>query len=131
MTPSTHRPPFLIGGIADLLRWWELMIFTVSAPVLSVATVIAVVDLLTGGGLLATQPNLVFAFGVALAIGIDSQLPAACERVRDVWEAQPKRLLTLLLWVVIAAWTGTVIFTALRAFSIEQAQHVSETAALA
>lgn len=129
MTSPSHRPPFLIGGIADLLRWFELLIFTISAPVLTVATVIAVVDLLTGGRLLASQPNLVFAFGVALAIGIDSQLPAACERVRDAWES--KRVLALLLWAVIALWTGAVIYTALRVFSIEQAQHVSETEALA
>lgn len=131
MTQQTYKPPLLIGGIADLLRWCELLIFTVSAPVLSLATVIAVVDLLTGGKLLSSQPNLVFAFGVALAIGIDSQLPAACERVRDAWEAEPhRRWLTLLLWALIAAWTGLVIFTALRAFSIEQAQHVGESAAL-
>lgn len=129
MAPTQHKPPFLIGPIADLLRWFELLIFTISAPVLTVATVIAVVDLLTGGRLLATQPRLVFAFGVALAVGIDSQLPAACERVRDAWES--KRFFTLILWAVIALWTGFVIYTALRVFSIEQAQHVSETDALA
>lgn len=125
---QNDKPPFLIGHIAALLRWFELLLFTISAPVLMAATAIAAIDILTGGALLANNPGMLFAFGVALAIGIDVLLPAACERVREAWEH--KRWGTLLLWATIALWTGYVIFTALQVFSIEQAQHVSEQQAL-
>lgn len=125
---QSEKQPFLIGWIAAFLRWVELLLFTISAPVLMAAACIAAVDILTGGALLASHPEFLIVFGVALAVGMDALLPAAWERVREAW-AQ-KQWGTLVLWVVIGIWTGAVMFTALQVFGIEQAQHVTEEQAL-
>jgi hypothetical protein len=51
--------PFL-AGIAGLLRWLEELANIVAGPLLTVGLAIALIDLLTDGQLLASQPELLY-----------------------------------------------------------------------
>src|SRR5260370_39808462 len=64
----------LLGGIAGFLHWLEELLIIVSGPLLTLGLGIALVDLLTGGALLATQPGLLYMWATSQAVGVDAQL---------------------------------------------------------
>src|SRR5258705_7101226 len=79
--PPHAALPF-IGAIAGVIRWFEELISLLSGPLLSIGLAIALIDLLSGGGLLRNFPELLFAWGVCQAVGIDAQLVATWDRAR-------------------------------------------------
>jgi hypothetical protein len=60
MLARNRELPFL-AGIAGLLRWLEELANIVSGPLLTAGLAIALIDLLTDGALLTTQPWLLYA----------------------------------------------------------------------
>jgi hypothetical protein len=76
MLSRTRELPFL-GGISGLLRWLEELANTVAGPLLTAGLAIALIDLLTDGALLTTQPWLLYAWAISQAVGVDAQLVAS------------------------------------------------------
>jgi len=124
----SHNLPIL-GGIAAGIRWVEELVSLVSGPLLTVGLGIALVDLLTGGGLLRGVPELLYAWAVSQAIGIDAQLVAAWDRTRTA--IREKRWLAVIGLVILGCALGYVGFLSASAFGFQQAFGLSEADALA
>jgi hypothetical protein len=122
-----HQMPVL-GGIAAGIRWVEELVTLTSGPLLTVGLGIALVDLLTGGGLLRGMPELLYAWAVSQAIGIDAQLVAAWDRTRTA--IREKRWLAVIGLVILGCALGYVGFLSAEAFSFQQAFGLTEADAL-
>jgi hypothetical protein len=119
----------LLGAIAGVIRWIEELISLLSGPLLTVGLGIALIDLLTGGGLLRTVPELLYAWAVSMAVGIDAQLVATWDRCRLALRAA--HWWTALGYVVLGVALGYVGFLSAEAFGLQQAFGLSESDALA
>lgn len=129
MNPHDERPLFLLGPIAATLRWLEELANLLSGPLLVAGLAIALIDLLTDGQLLTAVPALLYAWAIAQAIGVDAQLVGAWDRAkRAMLHRQWWALLGLL---VLGAVLAYVAFIAGWVFAVQQASHISESAALA
>jgi hypothetical protein len=118
----------LMGAIAGAIRWLEELIALLSGPLLSVGLAIALIDLLTGGGLLRAVPELLFAWGICQAIGIDAQLVATWDRTRMAMRAS--KWGQVLALTVLGVALGYVGFLSAEAFGFQQAFGLSEAEAL-
>jgi hypothetical protein len=125
-----HAPALpLLGAIAGVIRWIEELVSLLSGPLLSVGLAIALIDLLTGGGLLRSFPELLYAWGVCQAVGIDAQLVATWDRCRLALRAG--HWWTAIGLVVLGVALGYVGFLSAEAFGLQQAFGLSESDALA
>jgi hypothetical protein len=125
--PQQHELP-MIGGIAAGIRWVEELVSLLSGPLLTIGLGIALVDLLTGDGLLRAFPALLYVWGVCQAVGIDAQLVAAWDRVRMA--ARRRQWGAVVGYVCLGlalAWVG---FLSAQAFGYQQAFGLSEADAL-
>lgn len=120
---------FLLGPIAATLRWTEELANIISGPLLVVGLGIALVDLLSDGGLLTTVPWLLYAWAISQAVGVDAQLIGAWDRAKRALLA--RRWWTLLGLVVLGCALAYVGYVAALVFATQEANHVTEAAALA
>jgi Exonuclease len=118
----------LIAAIAGAIRWLEELISLLSGPLLSVGLAIALIDLLTGGGLLRAMPELLFAWGICQAVGIDAQLVATWDRCRMAMRSGKWGQVFALALLGVAL--GYVGFLSAEAFGFQQAFGLSEAEAL-
>jgi hypothetical protein len=118
----------LIGAIAGAIRWLEELISLLSGPLLSVGLAIALIDLLTGGGLLHALPDLLFAWGICQAVGIDAQLVATWDRCRMAMRSGKWGHVVAL--AVLGVALGYVGFLSAEAFGFQQAFGLTEADAL-
>ena len=81
-TSHEHELP-LLGGISALFRWLESLVTIASGPILTVGLAVALVDLLTDGQLLASQPLLLYVWAFSQALGVDTQLVASFRPRKD------------------------------------------------
>jgi hypothetical protein len=123
-----HDLPML-GAIAGAIRWCEELISLLSGPLLAIGLAIALIDLLTGGGLLRAMPELLFAWGICQAVGIDAQLIATWDRCRMALRSGAWAHVIAL--AVLGVALGYVGFLSAEAFGFQQAFGLSESDALA
>jgi hypothetical protein len=99
--------PFL-AGIAGVLRWLEELANILSGPLLTAGLAIALIDLLTDGRLLDSEPSLLYGWAVSQAIGVDAQLVGAWDKARQAVRARRywslAGLLVLGLALAYVAW---------------------------
>lgn len=115
----------MLAGIAGFLRWCEELLNILNGPILLFGAGVALVDLLTDGALTVTIPALLFAWAISQALGIDTQLLGAFAR------ASRARGWSLVGWLSLGGILGFAAWQAGDVFAIQQAQHISESAALA
>jgi hypothetical protein len=118
----------LLGGIASAIRWCEELISLLSGPLLAIGLAIALIDLLTGGGLLRAVPKLLFAWGICQAVGIDAQLIATWDRCRTALRSGA--WLHVVALAILGVALGYVGFLSAEAFGFQQAFGLSEAEAL-
>jgi hypothetical protein len=123
-----HHDLPLIGVIAGAIRWLEELISLLSGPLLSMGLAIALIDLLTGGGLLRAMPDLLFAWGICQAVGIDAQLVATWDRCRMAMRKGGWAQVIAL--AILGVALGYVGFLSAEAFGFQQAFGLSEAEAL-
>ena len=129
MQSTTPRELPFLGGIAAFFRWIEELVNIASGPVLTVGLGISLVDLLTDGALLANLPVLLYIWAISQALGVDAQLVASFDRARiALRERRPWALVGLLILGGLLAY---VAWISAEVFSIQQADHLSTTQALA
>jgi hypothetical protein len=127
--PPQHAALPLIGAIAGVIRWVEELISLLSGPLLSVGLAVALIDLLTGGSLLRSVPELLYVWGVCQAVGIDAQLVATWDRCRTAIRRHNWAAVAGL--VVLGCALGYVGFLSAETFGLQQAFGLSEGDALA
>ena len=127
-TAQEHELP-LLGGISALFRWLESLVSIASGPVLTVGLGIALVDLLTDGSLLASQPLLLYVWAFSQALGVDSQLVASFDRARIA--LRERRYWSFIGSVLLGVVLCYVAWIAAETFSVQQADHLTTTQALA
>lgn len=125
---SEHELP-LLAAIAATIRWVEELVSLLSGPLLSIGLAIALIDLLTGGGLLRAFPALLYGWGLCQAIGIDSQLVATWDRVR--MSGRRKHWWAVIGYTILGLALAYVGFLSAETFGLQQAFGLSETDALA
>lgn len=128
MPPNERELPML-AALAACIAWVEELLALLSGPLLTGGLAIALIDLLTDGRLLTTQPELLYAWAVSQAAGLDAQLVgsaaklARAARARRVWAAVGYAALIVAL--------GYVAYLASDIFAVQQADGISTAAALA
>jgi hypothetical protein len=125
---NQHHDLPLLGGIASAIRWCEELISLLSGPLLAIGLAIALIDLLTGGGLLRAIPDLLFAWGICQAVGIDAQLIATWDRCRTAMRSG--NWIHVVALAILGVCLGYVGFLSDEAFGFQQAFGLSEADAL-
>src|SRR5260370_41088440 len=88
-SPLPEREFPLMAAIGGLFRWLEELLTLLSGPLLTAGLGLALVDLLTDGRLLATQPELLFAWAIAMALRLDAQLVGTAAKLGRAVRTQP------------------------------------------
>ena len=96
---------------------------------LTVGLGIGLVSLLSDGALLVSAPWLLYAWAISQAVGVDAQLIGAWDRAKRALLA--RRWWTLLGLVVLGCALAYVGYVAALVFATQEANHVTEAAALA
>ena len=118
----------MLAGIGNILKWLEELVVIASGPLLTAGLAIALIDLLTDGQLLASQPALLYAWAISQAAGVDGQLiGAAVKAGRAMRSGHPWRLLS---YSVLIAALGYVAYLASNVFATQQALGLSTQQAL-
>lgn len=118
----------LLAGIAGVLRWCEALVNLLSGPALTLAVGVAVVDIAVHGGLLGQWPWLLIAWGVCVAVGLDSQVILQFDHVGTAF--REKRWGVMAGYVVIGLLLSYVAFLACAAFGLQHSLGLSEVDAL-
>ena len=117
-----------LAAIAGLFRWLEEFLAIVSGPLLTAGLLIALVDLLTDGKLLATQPELLYTWAIAMGAGLDAQLVGTSAKLgRAARQGKGWRVLGNAALVLLLAY---VAFVAAQVFATQQADGISTSQAL-
>src|SRR5258708_32061889 len=124
----TRKLP-LLAAVAGFMRWCEELLIVVSGPLLTVGLGIALVDLLTGGALLAAQPELLYAWAISQAAGVDAQLVASAAKLAAAVHA--RRALLAAGYGVLIMPLAYVGFLASNVFATQQSQGLTTAEALA
>ena len=127
-TSHEHELP-LLGGISTLFRWLDSLVTIASGPILTIGLAVALVDLLTDGALLASQPTLLYVWAFSQALGVDSQLVASFDRARVA--LREKRYVAFIGSVLLGLVLCYVAWIAAQTFAVQQADHLTTTQALA
>lgn len=124
-----NRELFGLAWLGSIIHWLEELTAMLAGPILTAGLGLALVDLLTGGKLLADSPALLFAWAVSQALGLDAQLVGAAAKLgaairrRAGW--------AMLGYALLVAPLGYVAFQASSVFSTQQAEAISTAQALA
>lgn len=126
--PNSRELPFL-AGIAGVLRWFEELASIISGPLLTFGLGVALVDLLTDGALLASQPWMLYAWAISQAVGVDAQLVASWDKARQALRSRRYwALVGLLVLGVALAYVG---YLAAIVFAMQQSAGITTAQALA
>jgi hypothetical protein len=119
----------VLAGISALFRWFESLVTIASGPILTIGLAIALVDLLSDGQLLASQPALLYVWAFSQALGVDSQLVASFDRARVA--LRERRYGAFIGSVLLGMVLCYVAWIAAQTFAIQQADHLTTTQVLA
>jgi len=125
---NEHELP-LLAGIATAIRWFESLTLLLAGPLLTIGLGVAVVDLATNDALLNSVPWLLAGWGVCMAVGLDTQVIAAWDRVGVAF--RQRRWFILALYVLVGLALGYIGYIACAVFGFEHAMGYTETQALA
>lgn len=132
-TQAPHKPPehdmFLLGGIAGIIRWFESLIQLLSGPLLTVGLAIALIDLLTDGGLLARYEWLLYVWASTQAVGVDVQLVMSWDRVAQAWRAH--RWWAVAGYIILGLALAYIAWIAAQVFALQESEGITTAAALA
>lgn len=122
---STERELPMLAAIAGFLRWIEELLNILNGPILMFGAGIALVDLLTDGALTVSMPELLYAWAISQALGIDTQLLGCFARARLAtgWR--------LVGWLILGVVLGFAAWQAGYVFAVQQSEHITESQALA
>lgn len=126
---SDHEHLWGLGKIAHLLHWLESLLVLVSGPVLTFGLGVGLVALITDGQLLLSVPWLLYAWGVAMAVGVDGQLLGASVNGGRAIRAQ--RWAPALGYLVMIGVLSYVSYLAAVVFATAQADGITTAQALA
>lgn len=118
----------LLAAIGGALRWLEELLVMASGPVLTFGLGVGLVALLTDGQLLASAPWLLYAWGIAMAVGVDGQLVGAAVKAGRAFRAH--RWWHAAGYSVVIAALSYVAYLAAIVFATTQAQGISTAQAL-
>jgi len=119
----------MLAAIGGFFRWWEELLNIIAAPLLMAGLLIALVALLTNGSLLTTQPELVYAWAIAMGVGVDAQLIGASAKLgQAALNGRPWQVVGYTALVLPLAY---VAFVAAQVFATQQAEGITTSAALA
>jgi len=127
MEQTTHELPML-AGIGAALRWCEELVTIASGPILTAGLAIALVDLLTDGKLLASQPALLYGWAVSQSVGVDGQLVGAAVRCGRAMRSHHPWIAAACIPLIAAL--GYVAYLASNVFATQQALGITTQAAL-
>src|SRR5215831_2323798 len=121
MVARNRELPFL-AGIAGCLRWLEELANIVAGPLLTAGLAVALIDLLTDGRLLASQPELLYGWAISQAVGVDAQLVASWDRARQALRA--RRYWSLAGLLVLGGALAAVGYLAAVIFAMQESEGI-------
>src|SRR5579859_1220877 len=119
----------MLAGIASIFRWIEELASILSGPLLTAGLAIALIDLLTDGKLLASQPALLYAWAISQSIGVDAQLVGSAAKAHGAIRARQPWV--VLGYVVLVGVLAYVAYIASLVFATQEADGITTAAALA
>src|SRR5260370_6605943 len=119
----------MLAAIASFFHWIEEFLAICSGPLLVAGLGLALVDLLTDGRLLATQPELLFAWAIAMALGLDAQLVGTAAKLGRAVRTQ--HYWTAFFCTILVAALSYVAFLAAQVFATQEAHGWTTSQALA
>src|SRR5260221_4101258 len=124
---SEHRL-WGLGALSLIFEWFESLLTILSGPLLTAGLMIALTDLLTDGRLLTTQPELLYAWAIAMGAGLDAQLIGSSVKVgRAARTGHPWQAV---LYGVLVVALSYVAFIAAQVFATQQAYGITMSEAL-
>src|SRR5258707_8852022 len=124
---SEHRL-WGLGGLSLVFEWFESLLTILSGPLLTAGLMIALTDLLTDGRLLTTQPELLYAWAIAMGAGLDAQL--ICSSVKGGRAARTGHPWQAVLYSMLVVALSYVAFIAAQDFATQQAYGITTSDAL-
>jgi hypothetical protein len=127
---NTHNETLekVLRGLATAIRFVEDLNGILSSVFISLALILAVMSLITGGALLQAVPWSLWIWAGALAVGVEATLVSAFDRTHQAWiEA---RKLAAAAWATLGIMLAIVSFCAVTAFTLSQSLHIDEATAL-
>src|SRR5260221_673827 len=118
-----------LAAIAGFFHWCEELLNILSGPLLVAGLGLALVDLLTDGKLLATRPELLFAWAIAMALGLDAQLVGTAAKLGRA--VRMKRYGVAAGCTILVAALAYVAFIAAQVFATQEAHGWTTSQALA
>ncbi len=118
----------VLRGLATGIRFIEDLNGILSSVFISLALILAVMSLITGGALLQALPWTLWIWAGALAVGVEATLVSAFDRAHQSWIE--RRRLVACAWAVLGVMLAIVGFVAVAAFTIQQSLHITEAEAL-
>lgn len=117
-----------LAWIGQFIHWFEELFATLAGPVLTLGLALALIDLLTGGKLLADNPNLLWVWSASQAIGLDAQLVGSAAKLGSAWRG--KRWWSAVGWTLLVIPLAYVAYEASAVFAIQQADGLTTLQAL-
>lgn len=119
----------MLAGIGGFFHWIEELLVILSGPLLTAGLGIGLIDLLSNGKLFFDQPELLYIWAIAMAVGADGQLIGAWARVGDAWSQ--KAWGAVVGYVILGLILAYVGFIAALVFGFQEAYGITTTEALA
>src|SRR5260221_8795961 len=117
-----------LGALSLIFEWFESLRTLLCGPLLTAGLMIALTDLLTEGRLLTTQPELLYAWAIAMGAGLDAQLIGSSVKVgRAARTGHPWQAV---LYGVLVVALSYVAFIAAQVFATQQAYGITMSEAL-
>lgn len=118
----------VLRGLATGIRFVEDLNSILSSVFISLALILAVMSLITGGALLEALPWTLWIWAGALAVGVEATLVSAFDKAHQSWIE--RRRLVAFSWAVLGVLLAIVGFVAVAAFTVQQSLHITEAEAL-
>lgn len=127
---NTHNEALekVLRGLATAIRFIEDLNGILSSVFISLALILAVMSLITGGALLQAVPWTLWLWAGALAVGVEATLVSAFDRTHQAWIELRK--LAAVAWASLGVMLALVSFVAVASFTLSQSLHIDEAAAL-
>jgi len=123
-----ERLESVLRGLATGIRFIEDLNGILSSVFISLALILAVMSLITGGALLEALPWTLWIWAGALAVGVEATLVSAFDRAHQSWIE--RRRLVASAWAFLGVMLAIVGFVAVAAFTVQQSLHITEAEAL-
>ena len=123
-----ERLETVLRGLATGIRFIEDLNGILSSVFISLALILAVISLITGGALLQAVPWTLWIWAGALAVGVEATLVSAFDKAHQAWMEQHGLIASA--WAGLGVMLAIVGFVAVAAFTVQQSLHINEAEAL-